>query len=203
MMFAHGDRRYVSRTEESEELLDVFTLHVVTMLLAWALFSEGVVAYRAGTIGSASVGELRLRHRRMIGLGALCMACGVVTIISHKMDEGHSLMPHTYHGTLGCVVVLMAVPQVRIGMIKLGKLMLNQGKSHRMHGNLGQLLYGLVATNVALGFLEVDKSEASVGAFWIFSVGFVTTTITVIAVMYQPTMVSVAPPPGHRSNTLA
>lgn len=174
------------RGEESEELTDVFTLHVVAMLLAWAIWSDGLVAYRAGMIGSNSIEQLRLRHRRIMLLGALCLVGGVVAIITHKIEEGHSLVPHTYHGTLGVVVTLGMVPQVRVGMIKFGRLVLNQGKSYRNHGNFGQLLYAMTATNVALGFLEVDASSPD--AFWVFCGGFLITTLTVIAAMYQPTI---------------
>ena len=153
--------------------------------------SQPTQAYRAGMIGSNSIEQLRLRHRRIMLLGALCVIGGVVAIITHKIEEGHSLVPHTYHSTLGVLVTLGMVPQVRVGMIKFSKLVLNQGKSYRNHGNFGQLLYAMTATNVALGFLEVDASSPD--AFWVFCGGFLVTTLTVIAAMYQPTIVSTLP----------
>lgn len=179
---------FAFRTDKSEPLYNVFTLHIVSMLLAWVLFSDGIVAYRAGAIGSNSVEALRRRHQRLMILAVICIFCGLVSIIAHKSDEGHLLTPKSYHGILGTIIVILCIPQVRVGALKLRLLLRNQGKSYRWHGNFGQLLYALMGINVALGFMEVDSYSESDAAFWVFCVGFILVTITTMAAMFQPTI---------------
>eukprot|EP00040_Diaphanoeca_grandis_P027853 m.159576 g.159576 ORF g.159576 m.159576 type:complete len:322 (-) comp31137_c0_seq2:277-1242(-) len=176
----------VMREEDAEEINNVFTLHVLSMILAWLIFSEGLVAYRAGQLGSNSIQGLRDRHKRFMIFGYVCLVCGLGFILIHKNEEHHSLMPHTPHAWVGIIAIVLGLPQVRIGWIKLTQLVRGQGKKYRYHGNFGQIIYALVAINVALGFLELKGLTAS--GFWFFSFGFLLTSITVIAAMYQPTV---------------
>lgn len=117
-----------------------FAVHVVCMLVCWLVMSEGLVTYRAGELGSASVEMLRNRHRALMSLALFLLLCGFVAILTHKSVKGHSFVPESLHGALGVVIVVVAVAQGAVGFAKYSRFARNQGKSYTWHGNAGQVL---------------------------------------------------------------
>lgn len=168
-----------------ESLRDIFTVHIVMMIFCWLLMSEGLIAYRAGELGTATVESLRLVHRGLMTFAGVLMLCGVVAIIAHKSDHGKSVVPSSVHGVCGTIAVLATAGQASMGAMKHSRFLRNQGKSFAWHGNMGQALYGLVVVTLVLGFLQMRNINFF--GVWIFFITIAAGTITVMAAMYQPT----------------
>eukprot|EP00035_Acanthoeca_spectabilis_P039183 m.59788 g.59788 ORF g.59788 m.59788 type:complete len:306 (-) comp9478_c0_seq1:1578-2495(-) len=163
----------------------IFTAHVVMMLMCWLLMSEGLIAYRAGELGTATVESLRSTHRVLMTFAGVFMLCGIVAILAHKRDMGKSVVPSSLHAICGTVTFLLTIGQAWSGVKKHTRFLLNQGKSYRWHGNTGQALYGILVITAVLGFLELR--DVTVLGVWLFFITVAATSITVMAAMYQPT----------------
>eukprot|EP00038_Savillea_parva_P011077 m.194916 g.194916 ORF g.194916 m.194916 type:complete len:387 (+) comp19339_c0_seq1:442-1602(+) len=167
-------------------LNDIFTMHLVMMLLCWWFMSEGLMIYRAGEIGTgASVETLRSRHRGLMTFSGIFLLCGLVAILAHKNEHGKSMVPSSLHAWCGWLAAVGTAAQAWIGAAKYVRFQRNQGKSYTWHGNAGQGLYSLVVVTLVLGFLRLHS--VTLLGVWVFFISIALGVITVMAAMYQPT----------------
>ena len=91
----------------------LFTYHPVFMVVAFAALVLGIVQFHAPPgPGTGNRLTVRGRHYRANAFAGVCVATGVVVIVSNKVVANKVLWPNSWHSWLGILASLLLLFQV-------------------------------------------------------------------------------------------
>lgn len=143
--------------------ITLFSLHPVCMILGSLIcMAEGIVSYRNNMILSSfapiMAGSKRHKryalHRTLHIMGFAFILLGFLFILSNKVRNGFTVLPHTLHAFFGLAAILLAIFQGVVGSKKLETLVNTQTKTLRFHGGMGLLNWDVICISILLGFME-------------------------------------------------
>ena len=143
--------------------ISLFSLHPVMLTIGIFLFlAEGLMVRQNHVLyeffmpimqGSRKRKQ-RTIHMNLQVIGSSFMAAGLISILSHKIEIGKSIIPMTIHSIVGTMAVLMVGIQVVSGFQKMNKLQHTNTKTLRWHGDVGLFSFDLMVLASMLGALS-------------------------------------------------
>ena len=131
----------------------LFVWHPLLMTCGVFFMAQGIVTYAKPGLRRPA---LRLAHRRLQTLGAVCTTLGLAAIVQNKARMGKTLVPHSVHGLVGTAGMLMVAVQVVSGFRKLAQLQKKEPRRLlRWHGRVGMWCYNICVLACALGTWSV------------------------------------------------
>ena len=143
--------------------LSLFSLHPTCMIIGSILcIGEGIVSFRnkclLASFAPIMAGSKRTKiysiHRTFQIMGISFITLGFIFIFSSKVRNDHLVIPHTPHGLVGMVTILVLYFQMFIGYKKVHAISAYHTKIYRFHGDMGLFAWDCLCISLLLGCIE-------------------------------------------------
>lgn len=150
-----------------ERQITIFSFHPIFMSVAFALcLPEGLMVYRnkvlfdilSPIMAHGSRTKIRTIHLTLQMVAGACIALGFLFVVANKAAHRRWLLPRTWHGFLGLLIMLLVGVQIAVGRLKLN--LLTQGvvdsrssssRQYEWHGLLGRLIFDVSVVGLVSG----------------------------------------------------
>lgn len=94
-------------------------------------------------------------------LGGTFITFGLIFIIVHKLEVQRTIRPHSIHGFLGILALLVIVLQILSGSWKMSQLMTTRRRVLNWHGDIGLILWDLLILTLFVGLASTLQFSIS------------------------------------------